>query len=114
MGHDMKWIGGTMDGGSVYWGHCWKYKSPNEKLIVRAWPTEPNCNDESRTDPPEVRLEFRLKMDDDETETIFVGRCRTHNELLHVLQRAEGQVRKLYKRIESDYRVLRAIVPLDT
>jgi hypothetical protein len=110
LGHRMKWVASTRDGGSVYFGHCWKYKSSKGKLVVRAWPTEPNTNDETYTDPPEVRLEFTLKMEDDMTETMFVGRCRTHNELLRLLSRAEREVRKLFKRVELDYDVLKEIV----
>jgi hypothetical protein len=109
MGHEMKWVSKYSDG-SCYWGHCWKYTGPGGKLVVRAWPTQPNQNDDQFIDPPEVRLDFELKIKDNETETIFEGRCKTHNELLRLLQRAERQFKRLYLRVESDLQTLQDVM----
>ena len=110
LGHKMRWVSSSMDGGSVYWGHCWKYQSPSGKLSVRAWPAQPNQNDEEIVDEPEVRLDFKLKMETAAIDTIFLGKYHTHKELLRLLERAEKNVKRLFRHVKSDYTRLKEVL----
>ena len=99
-GHKMEWVERAMPN---YFGSFWMYRSKDRKVVVRAWPAQKTENDDWVM-PPEVLMVI------DHAHEEFVGRYKTHKELLRVLKRAESELMRQYKEAAKEYKMLLEVV----